>query len=202
MKERPIIFSTPMVQAIREDRKTQTRRLRGLEELNQSLDKEWKVGIVQAGLHSWWSASCDWTWSYRLDCPYGQPGDRLWVKETWKPDHTFEDGGIPRLGIKWGEGVTWKAGNPDQSDPWKPSIHMPRWASRINLEITDIRAERLQDIDDDEAEAEGFVYYGETLDEPTPREKFIQYWDSLNAKRGYRWEANPFVWCISFKKLD
>ena len=78
---------------------------------------------------------------------------------------------------------------------------MPRWASRIALEIERVEAQRLQDMMDDDAEAEGFTYYGETLAEPIPPDKFRDYWDQLNKRSGYTWDSNPWVWVIEFRRL-
>jgi hypothetical protein len=139
---------------------------------------------------------------WTVTCPYGVAGDRLWVREAWKPDNKFKGGGIPRLGITFGEGVQWRAANPDQTGPWKPSIHMPRWASRITLEITKVRVERLQDISEEDAKAEG-VDYQECGRIGMPKRSHIagyaSLWDSLHGKGA--WELNPFVWVIDFCRV-
>lgn len=147
-------------------------------------------------------------------CPYGQPGDRLWVRECFSylhdydAHHTFKDPSDPIH--------HWADGNPDYGD-WtkpKPSIHMPRWASRIDLEVTGVRVERVQDISNEDAQAEGCREYGYDHDDwlyhqsgyivmaGTPREEFQELWDSINAKRGYGWESNPWVWAVDFKIID
>jgi hypothetical protein len=182
MREMPILFSTEMVAAIIGGHKTMTRRVcKGARELSCVLD--WPIDT----------------------CPYGKIGSHLWVRETWRPDNTFAGGGIPRLGIKFGHGYEWKALNPNQTGKWKPSIFMPREASRITLEITNIRVERLQEITPEDAVAEGAEYMP-----PADLRKerlsvsqiiFAGLWDKLNAKRVYSWDSNPWVWCISFKRI-
>lgn len=119
-------------------------------------------------------------------CPYGEKGDGLWVRETWGP---YEGGVIYRCD----ESPNCK---PD-GGAWKPSIFMPRWASRITLEITDVRLERLQEISELDARSEGVNPYSCE----TALEQFPKLWDSINAKRGYRWETNPWCWCISFNRV-
>jgi len=138
-------------------------------------------------------------------CPYGQVGGRLWVRETWW---------CPKRGLP----VAYKANlEPHQADKriWKPLIFMPRWASRITLEITEVRVERVQEITEEDIKAEGIVYqtdrgnnifwyevhgdYHGKTQAVTAKQSFEILWDSLNAKRGYGWEVNPWVWVISFK---
>jgi hypothetical protein len=178
MREMPILFSTEMVAAIIGGHKTMTRRVcKGARELSCVLD--WPIDT----------------------CPYGKIGSHLWVRETWRPDNTFAGGGIPRLGIKFGHGYEWKALNPNQTGKWKPSIFMPREASRITLEITNIRVERLLDITESDACKEGDPNQGLIASENDHTTWFQYLWDSINAKRGYSWESNPWVWCISFKRI-
>src|SRR5690606_20772737 len=159
-------------------------------------------------------------------CPYGQPGDWLWVRETWAPmcreadpycwceteeqrkrNHYIEyraDTGNPRPG-------DWPADIPagEEVPRWRPSIHMPRWASRITLEITDVRVERLQDITEADIIAEGCTVDAVARwagvpwsDMPTLHHAFRVGWDRLNARRGYGWDANPWVWAITFRRLE
>jgi hypothetical protein len=210
MKERPIIFNTENVKAILEGRKTQTRRvIKHPEKYDHIRD----------------CAFC---------CPYGQVGDRLWVREAFviETDVTEEPSGRPfKYDYEWGLLIPhYKATDPDpelvdeedRKIGWRPSIHMPRWASRITLEITEIRVERLQEITDSDIAQEGieitFHKPGDFgIDNPcttgvvdlpnghrvysTARECWIRLWDSLNAKRGYSWESNCWVWVISFKPV-
>jgi hypothetical protein len=133
---------------------------------------------------------------YWRTCPYGQPGDRLWVKETW---HQHYIGGIH------GGRPCYRTDNQCESLPWKTSLFMPHWASRITMEIVNVRMERVQKISDDDAESEGVDISG--LCTSTGPQTYAQYqfqmlWDSINAKRGYGWDVNPWVWVIEFKKLE
>ena len=131
---------------------------------------------------------------------YGVAGDRLWVRETWKPtrssvnDTTYmryraDDSRLP---VDHPLGGT-------QTDRWRPSIHMFRWASRIDLEITGVRVERLQDIDNSDAWREGCFALGDC--DCTASRQFQILWDSINEKRGFGWDVNPWVWVISFKRV-
>ena len=141
MKERPILFSGPMVRAILDGRKTMTRRIVKQQADNggycQSLDPDKGVWLVHNG--------------GSIRCPYGQPGDRLWVRETW----SAWTGGMTSCGEERAPQIEYKATSQSEG-PWRPSIFMPRWASRILLEITDVRVERLNDISEEDAIAEGF----------------------------------------------
>ncbi len=150
MKDRPILFSGPMVKAILECRKTQTRRV---VKLNMS-------GRVQLSKRQWHIDDPNAV----LGCPYGQPGDRLWVKETWAAWSSIDDreadevlGNCESLvgrGISRGH-ISYRADPQMHADKWRPSIFMPRWASRVTLEITGVRVERLNDISEADAIAEG-----------------------------------------------
>lgn len=180
MKERPILFSTDMVKAILDDKKTMTRRVIKHPEKYERIRE------------------CDFC------CPYGKVGQRLWVRETWDSDCTCCN---PKC-----NGVIYKAGYSGVivPDKWRPSIFMPRWASRITLEITNIRVERLQEITEKDALAEGVDWYSiENKIEGIGRwiegigrcqQAFRKLWDSINTKRGYSWESNPWVWVISFRR--
>ena len=183
MKERPIIFSGEMVRAILDGRKTQTRRV-----IKPQPDHihTFQKGILLPQIGD-----------KEIRCPYGQPGDRLWVRETWAKNN-------PVLDAK----VCYRADlmSPDLGKPWKPSIYMPRWASRITLEIVNVRVERVQEITEADVIAEGigaFTLARGVLSDapPDPRWKFIELWNSINANRGYGWEINPWVWVIEFKVL-
>jgi hypothetical protein len=130
-----------------------------------------------------------------LACPYGDVGDRLWVRETWAE---VNGGAFYKADEPWPE-----AYGPEPK--WKPSIHMPRWAARILLEVTDVRVERVQDITEEDAKAEGV---GDLRpDEEGPfavlalRDRFHRLWDSINAKRGFGWGTNPWVWVVEFKRV-
>ena len=199
IKERPILFSAPMVRAILEGRKTVTRR-----------------PVKGAGL-KWLE---DFTPEYVADpanslCPYGKPGDRLWLRETWYCDH-FEVMRGPYLkpddldiGEALDDGTLVYAADgltPYEADQpiWKPSIHMPRWACRILLEITDVRVERLQDISRADIRAEGLQCPPELASDdvsPNYRDWYPVAWRELWESTGGDWEANPWVWVVEFKRV-
>lgn len=164
MKERPIIFSTPMIQAILEGRKTQTRRVVKYRPYAQD--------DAPVHLH---------------ECPYGVPGDRLWVREAWGQGYFTPPGDDTTEGA-----IHYRATELDAHVTWKPSIFMPRWASRITLRITKVRVERVQNITGKDAIAEGV----ESVDQ------YRKLWNSLNAKRDYGWDENPRVWVIEFRRVN
>ena len=167
MKERPIIFKGEMVKAILDGRKTQTRRVvKNVEDLTVFFRDD-KFGCP-------------------FKCPYGKPGDRLWVRETWADVNTSE-----------GPAICYRADG-DVQIIWRSSIYMPRWASRITLKILDIRVERLQDISEKDAIAEGI----QPSDYAKPKAAFMRLWDSINAKKpGKSWKDNPWVWVIEFSRV-
>ncbi|WP_342705202.1 hypothetical protein OHZ10_29430 [Burkholderia arboris] len=210
MTERPILFSGPMVRALLEGRKTQTRRVMK----HQPPDDVAPITIARyhptivdrhgdqaPGPEIFGAFSDDGDWGCKS--PFGEPGDRLWVRET----HSVR---ISPKDATDGRGRAWyHVDCPDAPVRWKPSIHMPRWASRITLEITGVRAERLHGISEADARAEGVtiedrhtVGYcaGEHL--PPSIRAFRELWDGLNAARGHGWEANPWVWVIDFRRID
>lgn len=180
-KERPILFSAAMVRAILDGKKTQTRRI------VKGVALEW---LDDAGFDPHFVAKDNDL------CPYGKVGDRLWVRETFCPNYFDE----PDFTTAYKADYTNDIADVVQEPKWKPSIHMPRKLSRINLEITDIRVERLQDITDADAQAEGVdgwsgvVIVGNDI-------AFAELWDKINAKRGYGWDKNPWVWVVTFKRV-
>lgn len=189
MNEHPILFSTPMVQAILEGRKTQTRRVvKG--------NPEGKVPFTD-----------------EFPCPYGHPGDRLWVRETWQKIYErqsdkqrfTEPPSAHNLHLykTW---IEYAATPRDGQEPprWRPSIFMPRSASRITLEIVNVRLERVQDIGEQDAKAEGVTPsgVGNDLDHLKYRAGFMHLWDTINAKRFYAWDANPWVWVVEFERVE
>jgi hypothetical protein len=213
MKERPILFKDEMIRAILEGRKTQTRRVvkppKNVDPKHWMPEKLWD-GQFKA-LH--WPADC--AESEILKCPYGQPGDRLWVRETWTeptsldPGPTFYKADYPACVPAHFSNV------PNTSAiKWRPSIHMRRDQSRINLKITDVRVERLQDIGYQDAQAEGvqtetadpWFYHISTernvydfaADEP--QGSFRKLWESINGPGS--WKENPWVWVIEFKRVQ
>ena len=182
MTARPILFSGPMVRALLEGRKTQTRRA----VKPQPPSGHVYVGRVLCSTHR--ADEGKWTWAvgqaamlreaHRVSCPYGQPGDLLWVRETFGE---FRENWI---------GYRATCGDPPpDSGSWKPSIFMPRWASRLTLRITDVRVQRLQDCSHADAAAEGvgdLIEYG-------------VLWESINGPGS--WDANPWVWALTFKVI-
>ena len=255
MKEHPILFNANSVRAILDERKTQTRRVikpqPGMRPGNDYVDGVWYQQDKYGD-------------SYPIKCPYGEPGDYLWVRETMSLLIEEDTGDIPLVYVADEEEVG--TGTPDEIESlldynghWGygiygryrtiPSIHMPRWASRITLEVTGVQAERAQEICPSDCEEEGITgatpsspvrgqpyseyYNGDGLVYSTPRAAFAALWDSINAKprpikemdkiiayKSFPWDAkscdqrkmingkphycypNPWVWVISFKKID
>lgn len=183
MKERPIIFSAPMVRAILDGRKTQTRRIVNKKHL------PFLANITGNFL--------DGKWNQR-PLPYEKLGDRLWVRETFLQD---TNGFIYRADGDF-------EGNAPILGGWRPSIHMPRWASRILLEIIGVRVERLQDISEDDAKSEGSYvcdYHGRIMLDQRSNQGCYKWgyrslWESINGKGS--WDLNPFVWVVEFKTLE
>ena len=175
MKSRPILFSAPMVRALLEGRKTQTRRI-----------VKTRKKLVNRGFSQiQYGAICS---EQPHQCPYGQPGDLLWVRETWA-DMQCE----PPVAVYRADGerpITMQ---------WKPSIHMPRLLSRLTLEITGMRVERLQDISAIDASAEGIftpeIGYA-NLGERAPILQYARLWEEINGAGA--WDKNPFVWVLEF----
>lgn len=206
MKERPILFSGPMVRAILTGKKTQTRRLmRPQPEWDPAMDggRWWISGRHVTTLS--WERAAPVEWMLRNGyCPHGVPGDRVWVRETFARSSDLArgyvyaaDSHVSRFDI--------------DGEHWTPSIHMPRQASRIDLEIVSVRAERLRDISEADAHAEGApvefrisVRVGDKgTDERIPnshRGGFANLWDHINGDRA-TWESNPWVWVVEFKRV-
>jgi hypothetical protein len=222
VKERPILFSGPMVSALLAGTKTQTRRVI---KVQPSADVERAVRQVAAetcidaepGTHFFrWVEPAGVSAGFR--CPYGQVGDRLWVRETHAREELGADG--PRLVFRADMEARWLS--PDSKSfylasdykptRWTPAIHMPRWASRLTLEITEVRVQRLLKITDEDAKAEGFPlppYRGTvngraaTIALSSPKLGFKALWLELNNERpGCGWESNPWVWCVSFRRVS
>jgi len=208
---RPILFSGAMVKAILEGRKTQTRRIviprQSKPKVAPLTMYPWLIdGELQTfedGRPLWVGDHPDYPYKSKwFACDYGQPGDVLWVRETWKPI----DGRILYYATPGIEGHDQRAQltltSTGKADGWRPSIFMPRWASRLTLEITDVRVERLQAITGPNIRAEGVIVDGGSL---APIEHwlaaFSKLWDGINAKRA-PWASNPWVWVIEFKLLS
>jgi len=203
MKERPILFSAPMVRALLAGTKTQTRRVvkpqpvrneRGV--LMWGVSKHREIGFQGKDIHP----------DLHEHCPYGAPGDRLWVREsTYRRPMRNLLTGAP-LAPEY-DGGAFTADDEDVLNPegfdvawWYsrrscPSIHMPRWACRLVLEITGVRVERLQDISVTDAWAEGVPHSPDV----NPAHEFQALWESINGAES--WEANPWVWAISFQRI-
>lgn len=201
MTDRPIIFSGPMVRAIFEGRKTQTRRV-----LKPQPDYRGGYGDRHDAGEWGWEDECGYHVSVLDIAPNGyRAGDRLWVREhcaTW--NGAYRDV-VYRADNTEAE---WDALRHDaRAGAWniKPSIFMPRWASRMTLIIEDVRVQRLRDITCADAIAEGILpaANSQTIDceTPDPRASFRSLWDSLNAKRGYGWDRNPWVVALTFRAL-
>jgi hypothetical protein len=204
MKERPILFSGPMVPPVLDDTKTNTRRVvRALPDLGEP--EQWchmldKVNNIVG--------------DYRRYCPYGIPGDRLWVREAWNVGVRVMDGRHATQGMRILDRipkhkpeecrVLFKAdytGDGWGQAKWRPSIHMPRWASRILLEVVAVRVERLQEIDNQGALAEGAPDVRTVENNWDMRDCFRALWDGLNEKRGFGWAVNPWVWVVEFRRI-
>ena len=214
IKERPIIFSGPMVRAILDGHKTQTRRVLKTQPL-EILDKARGQRLVsitrKMNGHTTWFGLLkrDPNQGAAFYCAHGEAGDLLFVREAFSAYAPEGQTGNWRTG----ENVTYVYRATDEDadiSRWYSPIHLPRPASRITLQIKSIRVERLQALSEADAIAEGVRRHDATrvfstrdsaLCYPTAREAFANGWDTINAKRGYSWESNPWVWRIEFKKL-
>jgi hypothetical protein len=237
MKERPILFSGPMVRAILEGRKTMTRRILKPQP-DMAMDGE--ICPDGSGGYSWEPV---WPQGHKkagkivcsLSCPYGGPGDRLWVRESWALTHPSFDyetqcvdefipfeGKIPKempdsyWKVVYGANFNEMQVHKDDRfiKNWKPSIHMPRWASRLTLEIVDVRPERLQEITEEDVVKEGIqkpycsvssknLYQiwvnGKCIENEKAAFVYQSLWNSINGPGS--WEANPWIWTIEFKRI-
>lgn len=217
MRELPALFSAPMVRRILDESKTKTRRV--------MRPQPERLGIYTEGVKQvdWCLVDEDGDPMDSIKCPYGAPGDRLWVREAWclaDPDYPAPPADGRPVGPR--DAVCWyRATEPDvesvdkhgrQRSPWRPSIHMPRWASRITLDVTAVRVERLQEITEEGARAEGVesdmglvrrMFGADALMVvPTYRHSahytFRALWDRINGERA-PWSSNPWVWVVEFK---
>ncbi len=241
MKEHPILFNGDMVRAILEGRKTQTRR--PIVPQPTQIDGDWylKLNRKVIGMPNQ-RAIIPEALSILDACPFSQPGDRLWVRETFATSIYWDDKPL-NLAETPGNGYGWPVWYRDGSinlrgakaldggpgfttkGKWRPSIHMPSWASRITLEVTGVRVERVQDISEQDAKAEGMerLVYGvdhdaETGYKPVPyvrsiddegderlascKNDFHFTWDGIYSKRGLGWDANPWVWVVDFRIVE
>ncbi|HBZ2245769.1 TPA: hypothetical protein MG833_00810 [Klebsiella pneumoniae] len=236
MKERGMIFNSEMVRAILDGRKTQTRR-----PIKWKQTRFTEIGEREDGSKWPWSEDAEHACDFWHPCPFGAVGDRIWVRETWGVvSHAFSDDGLmidwvpdrPATAIHempFGNGYysgyaiyaadgdfTWgdDDGYEDGRSCWKPSIHMPRAASRILLEITDVRVERLNAISEEDAEAEVIdmeaLYDSQDCYDciadhnmtgrPTVTGAFKYLWESIYGEEG--WKSTPWVWVIEFKRVE
>lgn len=212
MKERPIIFSAPMVRALLNGTKSQTRRVVKFQKEPTTYPETDGIKFVQiGGKQYWWNSQPDHPAHVTKACPYGQPGDRLWVRESWRVrggrefEYQQDRSQVMYRATHYEDGfpLGW------ESYKWRPSIHMPRWASRILLEITAVRVERLADISKDDAMAEGIVLQpdgGFGLADSThynfsdPTDSYCSLWESINGDGA--WFANPWVWVVEFQRAE
>lgn len=240
MKERPILFSGPMVRALLDGTKTQTRRIA---KVRNALPPEWATFASEGhSLTTTGDTRCTglFYWSeeqtpgeplktlrrwpilpakhpmagdpYWTACPYGKRGDRLWVRETWQgpmweegtwdPDTDYHSPKYCEYRADGGPTPEYVDFEDNLHQGWKPSIHMPRWASRITLEITGVRVERLNDISEADAAAEGVPVddgIGTQFCRADNRQGFRHLWESINGAES--WNADPWVWVVEFKKV-
>lgn len=222
MKERQILFIAEMVRALLEGRKTMTRRV--VRKPAKAPPGEWASAIQQAADRRWTGVmkrgSCDGIeWYCR--CPYGSPGDRLWVKEGSYIWGAYVKNGLTETGRqRWrfrasterkvlyvADPETPILSQPERGEVgWirRPAIFMPRWASRITLEVTSVRAERLQEIAAEDIRAEGLrtILRGEPDASDDLRSQWLAGWDRINGRRaGRAWDDNPWVWVIGLRLL-
>lgn len=222
MKERPILFSGPMVRAILDGRKTQTRRVvKTLDHSREMLNCYSGAALFRCspGIPR-----------KEVRCPYGWTGDRLWVRETWRTVKKLDAKSPARIAEMareagyepWGpveyavdqERINWEPFMPDEPGKTRVSLHMPRWASRITLDVTSVRVERLHEISAYDVVSEGIDLAEHscgcevcarssslcTGTQSSLMLSWISLWDSINGKRpGCSWDANPWVWVVSFK---
>lgn len=228
IKERPILFNGAMVRAVLSGSKTQTRRILK----NPYIEGEWSIKPTneprfQGHTHDWWLGEGTQPFG-AIKSPYGQVGDQLWVRETFQP--IFAEGvtDFADVDYKTGEGyapvypatdkvVEFVSFDGDITTRCTPSIHMPRWASRIQLEITGVRVERLNDCSEADAVAEGIERVGGyasvspwrnyrigeagemSMHCSAPTRSYMTLWESINGEGS--WAANPWVWVIEFKVI-
>ena len=222
MTDRPILFTGPMVRAILDGRKTQTRRVVKVGDTIEERDDGTRWPYFKTWTHgddgSPWAA-----------CPYGAPGDRLWVRETWRYHDWTEDGQpwiqyaaddacrlCEHVTADWADRVcdVWATlSDPDnyqidgaaRDRKWRSPLFLPRWASRLTLAVVSVRVERLQAITEEDAIAEGVLRTGgrANLDPHhfrPARDLFADLWDAINGKRA-PWASNPWVWVVEFTRV-
>jgi hypothetical protein len=223
MKERSIRFFGEQIRAIIDGKKTQERRII---KMVHRKDCPWKRDDNDREPYEWVetgdeNSGHDYSSPCRCiihNCPYGEAGDMLWVKESFQIGHLKHEKSkeftlLCATGDSDRDGTIFYAADDITRAPtWRPSIHMPRWASRITLKIESICVERLHDISEEDAQAEGLlpitgnpprIVCNTPIDmNPTARELYKISWDGGNAKRGFDWDSNPYVWVIKFKRVQ
>ena len=198
--EKPILFSTEMVRAILDGRKTQTRRV---------IDRDIVNGLdidTDGSAYAFIDQATGDSYDPEKICRY-QPGDILWVRETWYYESHMEDltAGEPDLvSGNYSHRYIYKADSPDYPvnvgvgrQGWRPSIHMPREAARLFLKVTDVWVERLQEISNTDIRKEGVADFGCV----THHLNMLTAWDNIYSAKGYCWESNPWVWVIEFERM-
>ncbi|HBT4730060.1 TPA: hypothetical protein MB315_001830 [Klebsiella quasipneumoniae subsp. similipneumoniae] len=214
MKERGMIFNREMVRAILDGRKTQTRR-----PIKWKQTRFTEIGEREDGSKWPWSEDAEHACDFWHPCPFGAVGDRIWVREAFRVHSRATD--VATLVYKASERNSWTeqthrvpvavCNKPATPEKWTPSLHMPRWASRILLEITDVRVERLNAISEEDARAEGIIDggclncgepepCGCANPEPDATDAFAYLWQSIYGQES--WNANPWVWVISFERIE
>lgn len=227
---KPILFIGPMIRALLDGRKTQTRRTLHSVTKRSSLHEAFSTRYRPSPLLKQINGKPDWCvefisiehglWdpetnpngrsAWYVKIPWGGPGDLLWCRETWAVGNIYDDR-APRDINPDGKpgwcGIRYAATDHRLGIKDRPSIHMPRWASRLTLEVTGVKIERVQDISEEDALAEGVENDSDGWRDyamphtqccASARDSFCTLWDSINAKRGFGWDANPWVTCLTF----
>lgn len=195
-----MIFNAEMVRALLDGRKTQTRR-----PIKWKQTRFTEIGEREDGSKWPWSEDAEHACDFWHPCPFGAVGDRIWVREAFRVHSRATD--VATLVYKASERNSWteqtrrvpvavcnKSATPEK---WTPSLHMPRWASRILLEITGVRVERLRSMSQDDARAEGVIAASGPMEAGLA---FRELWDSIYGEES--WKANPWVWVIEFKRVE
>ncbi|WP_330983651.1 MULTISPECIES: morphogenetic protein [Enterobacterales] len=207
MKERGMIFNGEMVRALLSGQKTQTRRIMKNQPAGDHPDTPVSVRCIDDGFqwHGWHGESTV------FPCPFGKAGDRIWVRETFqgplfdydkmdaylKDSTPFEKPEFCQYAADGGPRPEYQDMDDNIRYGWKPAIHMPRWASRLLLEITEVRVERLRSMSQDDARAEGVIAASGPMEAGLA---FRELWDSIYGEES--WKANPWVWVIEFKRVE
>ncbi|HHL0058154.1 TPA: hypothetical protein ACQZLG_004445 [Klebsiella pneumoniae] len=200
MSERGMIFNAEMVRALLDGRKTQTRR-----PIKWKQTRFTEIGEREDGSKWPWSEDAEHACDFWHPCPFGAVGDRIWVREAFRVYSRATD--VATLVYKASERNSWTeqtrrvpvavCNKPATPEKWIPSLHMPRWASRILLEITGVRVERLRSMSQDDARAEGVIAASGPMEAGLA---FRELWDSIYGEES--WKANPWVWVIEFKRVE